>query len=143
MQEGGCEGSMRNEMKLAGVPSMAKQAGESRPTQWGWVERSVWTNRMLEDTFGTLGSSASKKPTVPYSSPREVNHRPESRMREICMSGSEGGAAQYNAPFLPLSGLDQLWDGLPASIKTQHTLFLVCHILNDVNHCSHVRLNRE
>ena len=24
-------------------------------------------------------------------------------MREICKSGSEGGAGQYNAPFLPLS----------------------------------------
>ena len=25
-----------------------KQAGEARPRKWGWVERSVWTERMLE-----------------------------------------------------------------------------------------------
>jgi len=32
-----------------------------------------------------------------------VTHLPESRMREIRTSGSEGGVAQTNAPFLPLS----------------------------------------
>ena len=26
----------------------AKQAGETRPTEWAWVERTVWTSRMLE-----------------------------------------------------------------------------------------------
>jgi hypothetical protein len=30
-------------------------------------------------------------PIVPYLSPQEVNHRLEGRMREIRMSGSEGG----------------------------------------------------
>jgi len=28
--------------------SGTKQAGEARPAEWGWVERSVWTERMLE-----------------------------------------------------------------------------------------------
>jgi hypothetical protein len=35
-------------------------------------------------------------------SPQADNHQPESRMREIRTSGSEGGAAQTNAPSLPL-----------------------------------------
>ena len=29
-------------------------------------------------------------------------------MREICKSGSEGGAGQTNVPFLPLSGKKNL-----------------------------------
>src|SRR5262245_56681421 len=33
----------------------------------------------------------------------EVNHRPESRMREIRMSGSEGGGIEPNRSSLPLS----------------------------------------
>ena len=28
--------------------SGTKQSGEARPAEWGWVERSVWTERMLE-----------------------------------------------------------------------------------------------
>jgi len=28
--------------------SGAKQSGEARTTEWGWVEHSVWTARMLE-----------------------------------------------------------------------------------------------
>jgi RNA-directed DNA polymerase len=30
------------------VPARAKQAGESQTEQWHWVERAVWTERMLE-----------------------------------------------------------------------------------------------
>lgn len=30
------------------VSEKATQAGETRPTEWTWVERSVWTERMLE-----------------------------------------------------------------------------------------------
>jgi RNA-directed DNA polymerase len=29
-------------------PAGTKQVGETRPTQWDWVEHSVWTQRMLE-----------------------------------------------------------------------------------------------
>jgi len=36
------------ERKPATVPSGAKQAGEAAPDKWGWVERTVWTDRMLE-----------------------------------------------------------------------------------------------
>lgn len=36
------------EHKPAAVPEVAKQAGEAHPNQWGWVERTVWTDRMLE-----------------------------------------------------------------------------------------------
>jgi len=35
------------ESKLAPVPARTKQAGEARPG-WEWVERTVWTDRMLE-----------------------------------------------------------------------------------------------
>jgi len=34
------------EERLAGVPEMAKQAGETQD-RWSWVEPSVWTERML------------------------------------------------------------------------------------------------
>ncbi|MHC1725310.1 MAG: group II intron reverse transcriptase/maturase [Syntrophobacteraceae bacterium] len=37
-----------NEDIPAAVPETAKQAGEAKPMQWDWVERSVWTERMLE-----------------------------------------------------------------------------------------------
>jgi hypothetical protein len=43
------------------------------------------------------------------------NHRLESRMREIRLSGSEGGGVESNRPSLPLSFMTSLWDviGLP------------------------------
>src|ERR1700690_1533647 len=40
--------SIRNENIPAGVRSTAKQAGETGPVKWDWVERSVWTERMLD-----------------------------------------------------------------------------------------------
>lgn len=40
--------TMHNEHKPAVVPETTKQAGEAEPTRWDWVERSVWTERMLE-----------------------------------------------------------------------------------------------
>jgi len=91
------------------VSAKAKQAGEARPLDWVGVERTVWTERMLEALengvkggatityagptapFGTLGISAFTIPIAPCSSPREDNHRLESRMRENRTSGSEGG----------------------------------------------------
>ena len=55
-------------------------------------------------TSSTLACSAWNKPSKSNSGLRnEDNHRLESGMREIRPSGSEGGAAQTNAPFLPLS----------------------------------------
>lgn len=30
------------------MPERTKQTGKTRPTEWEWVERSVWTDRMLE-----------------------------------------------------------------------------------------------
>ena len=40
----------RNEERPAEVsrPGGTKQAGDTRTRKWGWVERSVWTERMLE-----------------------------------------------------------------------------------------------
>jgi hypothetical protein len=30
------------------VCSSAKQTGDTQPQEWDWVERSIWTERMLE-----------------------------------------------------------------------------------------------
>ena len=38
----------RDEAQHAAVLEKAKQAGEANPKYWGWVERSVWTEPMLE-----------------------------------------------------------------------------------------------
>ena len=38
----------QDEMKPAVVPVRAMQAGETGPKDWEWVERHVWTERMLE-----------------------------------------------------------------------------------------------
>jgi RNA-directed DNA polymerase len=37
-----------DETQPAGVPARATQAGEASPKDWEWVERHVWTERMLE-----------------------------------------------------------------------------------------------
>jgi len=39
---------MTYEKKPAAVPKEAKQAGEACSDRWSWVERTVWTERMLE-----------------------------------------------------------------------------------------------
>jgi hypothetical protein len=48
MQGGGNVSSPLIEDKPAAVPETTKQAGETRPDKWGWVDRSVWSERMLE-----------------------------------------------------------------------------------------------
>lgn len=49
MQEGGCVKNRPNEIIPAAVSAKeTKQAGEARLGRWEWVERSVWTDRMLE-----------------------------------------------------------------------------------------------
>ncbi len=40
--------SIKSEDVPVAVPEKTKQTGETRPTKWDWVERSVWTERMLE-----------------------------------------------------------------------------------------------
>jgi len=50
-----------------------------------------------------MGCFAWLRPIGQPDSPHEVLYRQESRMREIRTYGSEGGGAQANAPFLPLS----------------------------------------
>jgi RNA-directed DNA polymerase len=39
---------MQDEGKPVTVSKATKQTGEIRPTEWDWVERSVWTDHMLE-----------------------------------------------------------------------------------------------
>jgi RNA-directed DNA polymerase len=49
MQEGGYEMIMPDEITPARVSEAGtKQAGEIQAGKWGWVERSVWNDRMLE-----------------------------------------------------------------------------------------------
>jgi len=36
------------EQQPAPVSATTKQAGEAQRQQWDWVERTVWTDRMLE-----------------------------------------------------------------------------------------------
>jgi len=50
----------------------------------------------------------------------KVNHRLESRMREIRLSGSEGGGAESNRPSLPLLAyiVEAPPAGTPCSAKT-------------------------
>ena len=38
----------RNEERPAEVLQEAKQAGDARTRKWAWVERTVWTEHMLE-----------------------------------------------------------------------------------------------
>lgn len=40
--------TIQSEWRPVPVSEKAKQTGETRPTKWDWVERSVWTERMLE-----------------------------------------------------------------------------------------------
>ncbi len=65
-----------DEMKPAVVPERANQAGEAGPKDWDWVERHVWTERMLEtlergvSSFEFMDFIALQKPTELCSSPR-------------------------------------------------------------------------
>src|SRR3974390_233485 len=56
VQEGGCAVVRPNEGKPAGVSPCrgTRQAGGTQARQWEWVERSVWTQRMLEVYFRGL-----------------------------------------------------------------------------------------
>jgi RNA-directed DNA polymerase len=40
--------SISNEITPVPVCNMTKQTGDTRPQEWKWVERSIWTERMLE-----------------------------------------------------------------------------------------------
>jgi hypothetical protein len=55
--------------------------------------KNRWTGAVLSAAAPRFGRSILTK----------VNHRSESRVREIRLHGSEGGEAQYNGPSLPLS----------------------------------------
>ena len=46
MQESGCVKDPNDETKPAPVAATPQQVGEARDPWW-WVERSVWTERML------------------------------------------------------------------------------------------------
>jgi len=57
----------------------------------GGVWFSLITSAGQTKSLRILGILAFTMPIVPYSNPHEINHQPESRMREIRTSGSEGG----------------------------------------------------
>jgi len=48
VQEGGWVKSVSSQDRAAQVPEPAIQAAEARRARWGWVEGSIWTERMLE-----------------------------------------------------------------------------------------------
>ena len=93
----------------------AKHAGTVLARRTGLIPKMALL-AMLTAPLGVQGSVATlAEPDT--ASPRrldsdrsillEVNHRPESRMREIRLSGSEGGGTELNRFSLPLSGFHQ------------------------------------
>lgn len=105
------------EAKESKVPETAEPISEVL-ARWAWVEPAVWTDRMLEvlesgingveestPSSRNSGCSRCTRPGRKLPVLKEVkgNHQLESRMRENRTYGSEGGAAQINASFLPLS----------------------------------------
>ena len=62
------------------------------------IDNARWPK---QTSFRPLNISALMMPIAPYFSPHEVNHRLESRMQEICMSGSEGGEPRQLRLFHP------------------------------------------
>src|ERR1017187_3028474 len=73
------------------VPAKAMQAGDIR-SRWDWVEPCVWTERMLTARRRRI-AFVEAIPSDGLSILAKVNHRLESRMREIRPSGSEGRGA--------------------------------------------------
>ena len=60
---------------------------------------------MQKSSATLLGMASCPSPIHGVSILDEVNHQTESRMREIRLSGSEGGRTELNRFSLPLSGL--------------------------------------
>ena len=78
------------EPQPATVTERSKQAGDIQ-ARWAWVEPAVWTERMLTALCRAGAVQSGDGPRLGASVREAVNHRPESRMREIRTSGSEGG----------------------------------------------------
>ena len=103
-----------------------KQGREAESQKWDWVEAEVWTGRMLTTLengvkggrlnayFIKQGLSTMTIAHVAISQFCRGPHQLESRMREICTSGSEGGGAQTNERSLSLSFLNSLSQPCPA-----------------------------
>jgi hypothetical protein len=72
----------------------SKQAGDNRA--YAWTEPSVWTKPMLKALEQGVHSILTK-----------VNYQLESRMRENCTYGSEGGEAGQPAFPTPINGVDE------------------------------------
>ena len=100
---------------VAGAEPEPAQGGEIR-ARWAWVEASVWTMRMLKALETGMGEGSwtnaffhahgsarlalpdGKLPRGPSISVRS-NHQLESRMQEICLSGSGEGAGFNPVPI--------------------------------------------
>src|SRR5579859_6393738 len=91
----------------AAAESAAKAAAVERD-QSSWCRRAALAESLLCDA-GAVQPEGSRcggrQPSV-----RE-DHRLESRMREICTSGSEGGGTESNRSSLPLSKRRRTVDG--------------------------------
>ena len=105
-----------NEKRPAAVPERAKQGGETASTEWAWVERSIWTERMLEalhrgvkggvwfslagrsHTSRSMGSTALRQPIAPCFSPgKPPTGEPDAGEPHVRFGG-RGGASQCAIP---------------------------------------------
>ena len=83
-------------MRLRSI--LRKRHGPAGPGTW--ARPSTLAQRLLceHGLFSLVAAHALARQSC-----YEVNHQLESRMREIRLSGSEGGGAEFNRPSLPLS----------------------------------------
>ena len=107
-------------------PDGTTQAGEIR-ARWSWVEPTAWSDRMLtalehgvkggvwlaerllRQSWAVLRNRRLRSgPSIPSG----VNHRPESRVRENRMHGSEGGGTgNSTGPSYPYPGSSRAYTG--------------------------------
>jgi hypothetical protein len=85
-------------------------------TQFGEEQRQLQTFRWRKMSVGRLGNesqpgSSLNDPWLRWSISSGVNHQLESRMQEICQSGSEGGAKLTFVPT-PISAQALAWVAL-------------------------------
>ncbi len=82
------------------TPPCDPQEENPPPRQRPGSRLSEMAERLLRQSRAV---QSDRRPPVGLSILTEVNHQPESRMREICQSGSEGGGTQTNESSLPPS----------------------------------------
>ena len=105
-----------SESETAAVPLGVKQA-ESGPAQWAWVDRGVWTDRMLAAlgngvkghvSFAELGLFTKCRPSCKRANPDEET----TDWRAVCGKTARTVRREGRPrPSLPLSGESAGWQG--------------------------------